>query len=326
MDRRTVADRRFLGLWFRTGASLLMLAVLLRKVDFDSLLPEWDRDAILWLAGALLLTAGGVVMSALRWEAVLLGLGHHERARRLLHHYLAGLFVGNFLPSTIGGDVLRAKRLADENGEPAVSFASVVLERLTGMLVLPVITLVALLLNPGLRDLGTASAVAVGLSVVTLVLLGALLWAVSHPRLAGRFTGDSRWQRFAAAVHLGAARFREHPAAVGGVLVTAFGYQLLVVGAAFCAARALDLDHVGPTAILAFIPVVAIVQVLPISLGGLGPREVALLFFLRPLDVPTGRAVALGLLLYGLNLTVSLLGAPSFAVGGKRPTQSGVAA
>jgi glycosyltransferase 2 family protein len=316
-----VADRRFLGLWFRTGASLLMLALLLPKVDFDSLLPRWDRTAILWLLGALACTAAGVVVSALRWEAVLLGLGFHERARRLLHHYLAGLFVGNFLPSTIGGDVLRARRLSADNGESAVTFASVVLERLTGMLVLPVITLVALLANPGLRDLGSASVVAIALSVATLVLLGSLLWLVSHPGLAGRFAGDGRWKRFASAVHLGAARFRQHPAAVTGVLLTAFGYQLLVVGAAFFAARALDLDHVGLTAILAFVPAVAIVQVLPISLGGLGAREAAFILFLRPLDVPTGRAVALGLLLYGLNLTISLLGAPSFALGGKRPTE-----
>jgi uncharacterized membrane protein YbhN (UPF0104 family) len=59
--------------------------------------------------------------------------------------------------------------------------------------------------------------------------------------------------------------------------------------------------------------------VVPISLGGLGVREGAFVLFLHPLHVVTGRAVALGLLIYGLNLAVSLLGAPSFAVG-SRPT------
>jgi uncharacterized membrane protein YbhN (UPF0104 family) len=59
-------------------------------------------------------------------------------------------------------------------------------------------------------------------------------------------------------------------------------------------------------------------QTVPISLGGLGIREGALVLFLHPLGVPTGRAVALGLLVYALNLTVSLLGAPSFALGGRR--------
>ena len=49
----------------------------------------------------------------------------------------------------------------------------------------------------------------------------------------------------------------------------AFAYQLAVALAAYLAAGALDLD-VGWTAILAFMPAVAIVQVLPLTVGGLG--------------------------------------------------------
>lgn len=307
------------GLWLRLLASGLMLAILVPRIDFGSILPEWDRTTPFWLLGAVTATVAGVVLSALRWEAVCLALDLHVRARSLLHHLAAGLFVGNFLPSTIGGDVLRVRRLARDVGQgSAVPFASVVLDRLSGMAVLPVITLAALAVNPGLRTLGTASLVALLVSVVTLVLLGGLLWAVGHPGFGGRFTGDSRFHRVAAAVHLGAARFRRHPRAATGVLLAGLGYQLLVVLAAFLAARALGLDQVRLTAALAFVPAVAILQVVPISLGGLGIREGAFVLFLHPLGVPTGRAVALGLLLYGLNLTASLLGAPSFAVGSRR--------
>ena len=56
-------------------------------------------------------------------------------------------------------------------------------------------------------------------------------------------------------------------------------------------------------------------QVLPISLSGLGIREGLLVLLLHPLDVPTGKAIAVGLLWYGMTLVVSLLGAPAFAVG-----------
>ena len=42
------------------------------------------------------------------------------------------------------------------------------------------------------------------------------------------------------------------------------------------------------------------------------------MIFLTPLGVPAEQAVALGLLLYLLNLVASLLGAPAFAVGGRR--------
>jgi hypothetical protein len=88
-----------------------------------------------------------------------------------------------------------------------------------------------------------------------------------------------------------------------------------VIGAAFAAGQALGLG-VGWTAFMAFIPVVAIVQVLPFpTIGGLGLREGALVVFLNPLGVSESHAIALGLMVYAINLTVSLLGAPAFAVG-----------
>ena len=293
-----------------------MLFLLFRKVHLSSLFPEWNATAFVWLAAGLAATAVGIVLSAFRWQAVLSALGLRAGVRTLLNHYLAGLFVGNFLPSTIGGDVLRVARQSADNGDRPSTFASVVLERLTGWLVLPVITLSAFVINPGLRELGNATLLAFSLSVTTLVLLCGLLFAAAHPRVGGRLAGSEGWQRFLGAVHLGLARFRTHPGAVVNVLLVGFAYQLAVVLSAFLAARALGLD-VGPTAILAFMPAVAIAQVLPISLGGLGVREGAFVLFLHPLGVQRGEAIALGLLFYGMNLAVSLLGAPSFAVGGR---------
>jgi hypothetical protein len=93
------------------------------------------------------------------------------------------------------------------------------------------------------------------------------------------------------------------------------GYQLAVIAAAFLAGRATGLQ-LGWTAFMAFMPVVAIVQVLPFpTIGGLGLREGALVLFLHPLGVSESHAIALGLMVYAINLTVSLLGAPSFAAG-----------
>jgi uncharacterized membrane protein YbhN (UPF0104 family) len=80
--------------------------------------------------------------------------------------------------------------------------------------------------------------------------------------------------------------------------------------------------------VLAFIPAVAMVQVLPISVGGLGVREGMLALLLHPLGVPTGQAVAVGLLWYAMTLLVSLAGAPAFALGhhGRHQTPAPAAA
>lgn len=313
--------RQKLSLVARVAASILMLGVLVwRAPDFDTneIFPIFSLQTVLWLVFAAALTFVGLVLSALRWQKVLDVLGVHTGLRRLLHHYLAGQFVSNVLPTTIGGDVLRVARLSRDTGESPRTFASVVLERLTGWLVLPVISVFGFVVNPGLTHLGTATRVALGLAFATLVGLVLLLVAVANDRIGGRLAARDGWRRFAGAVHLGLQRLRRQPGAAANVLAVGFAYQLVLVLAAVAAAKALGLQPAGLTALLAFFPAVAMAQVLPIGISGLGIREGAFVLFLTPLGVPTEDAIALGLLLYLLNLGVSLLGAPAFAVGGRR--------
>jgi glycosyltransferase 2 family protein len=258
------------------------------------------------------------VLSAVRWSAVLAALGLHPPFPRVLSLYFAGQFMGNVLPSTIGGDALRVSRLAKDNGEPPTTFASVVLERLTGWFVLPVLTLTALLVNPGLRELGRASAIAFTTASATLLLLAGVLYLTfrGSSALEQRLETREGWRRFTGAVRLGIVRLRQEPSATVRILASGLAYQLVLIASALMAARALALPaDVGPTALLAFVPAVLIAQVLPISISGLGVREGLFVLFLQPLGVPQSQAIALGLLLYVLNLIVSLAGAPAFAVG-----------
>jgi len=317
-----VNRKQAVSLVLRLGLSAAMLAVLIWRIppiELDEVFPELTARTVMWLVLAMILTLGGLVLSALRWQRVLEVLGLHAGLRRLLSHYLAGQFVSNVLPTTIGGDVLRVSRLSKETGESPKTFASVVLERLTGWLVLPIISVIGFLVNPPLQDLGRATQVAVGLAFVTLLGLGILLYAVADQRIGGRFEARDGWRRFASAVHLGVDRLRREPAAAVNVLLVGFAYQLVLVLAAVAAAQALGVRPAGLTALLAFFPAVAIAQVLPIGISGLGIREGAFVLFLGPLGVAAQDAIALGLLLYLLNLGVSLLGAPAFAVGGRIP-------
>jgi len=295
-----------------------MLGLLLPRIHFPSLLPRAHHlDTFAFVALGLAATLGGLVLSAWRWQRVLTVLEVPTRLPSLVSHYLAGQFVGNFLPSTIGGDVLRVSRLSSSTSAPGPSsFASVVLERLTGWVVLPVLTLAGLALRPSLLGLGLASHLALLLSLGTLTLLAGILAATGSRRLAGRFAANDGWTRFLGAVHLGIDGLRRRPSAAAGILGVATVYQLSTVLAAYFSTRALGL-HLPMAAVLAFVPVVAIAQVLPLSLNGLGLREGAFVVFLGPLGVSAGQAITVGLLVYAMTLAVSLLGAPAFAVGGR---------
>jgi uncharacterized membrane protein YbhN (UPF0104 family) len=229
---------------------------------------------------------------------------------------LTGLFVGNVLPSTIGGDVIRISRVAADVDSSEVAFASVALERLTGFVALPLLVAIGLALKPSLLSENHAW-VAPVIAIATLVLLGLILFLAAHPRAGGRFKHRDNWLRFVGSVHAGVDEARAHPRQAAAILVTAMLYQMSVVASVVLIATAIEVP--APiAALIMFVPAVAMVQVLPISLSGLGVREGMLVLFLTALGVSREVAIGLGLMWYASLLIVSVLGAPAFAAGKKK--------
>jgi uncharacterized protein (TIRG00374 family) len=295
--------------------SLGVLAILVLKTPhLDGVVPHRNHvhTAIL-LAAALLLTLIGIVLSAWRWQRVLHAFEQRVGLGTLTAYTLAGQFVGNVLPSTIGGDVLRISRLGAVIDSNETAFASVAIERLTGFVALPALVVAGFLLRPSLLEADHAM-VALIIAALTIGALAAILSAAAHPKLAGRFADHQSWMRFIGAVHVGVDRLRRQPREALGVIGTALVYQASVVAAVLCIVRTLELP-VPTAAVIAFVPAVAMAQVVPISIGGLGVREGMLVLFLHPLGVSNAQAIAVGLLWYACVLVASMLGAPVFAVG-----------
>jgi uncharacterized membrane protein YbhN (UPF0104 family) len=313
--------------WWLTPLRLLVSVALLSllftqvgdEVTWSTLLPTWTPETLGWLAGAAGLMLVSYLLSTVRWQQVVRALDLRDRFRRLLSHFMAGQFISNALPTTIGGDVIRVARLSKDTDDAPGSFASVVLERLTGWIVLPVITLTAFVINPELRDLGRQTTVALSIAAGTLIVLVVLLYAVNHDRLGGRFKDSDGWRRFAGAVHLGFGRLRRHPQAAISVILAGFVYQFVLILMAFMTAKSLGID-VGITALMAFFPAVLIAQVLPISIAGLGVREFMLVWLLSAVGVPEEQALALGIVIWVITVVTSLTGAPAYATGGGRPS------
>ena len=315
-DTAGPSRRQSLGLWLRVLVSAVLLAVLISRIHPEDLLPERRHlSTVAFLAAGLIITALGIVLSAWRWQRVLDVFGVRAPLRTLTGHYFAGQFVGNVLPSTVGGDVVRVSRTSTVAGSGSVAFAAVVLERLTGFIALPLLVFLGFVIRPSLLENNSAW-IAIAIAGGTLLLLGVILVVVGHPRLAGRFAERDNWMRFIGAVHIGINRLRHQPRATFGIVGAALIYQLSVVAAVYCAAQALDIS-VPNAAILAFIPAVAMAQTIPLSVSGFGVREGMLVLLLHPLGVSTSSALALGLFWYGMLLVVSLLGAPAFAVGNR---------
>src|SRR5438552_6914938 len=171
----------------RIVVSAALLALLITKIPADDIQPkDTHAGTLAFLAAGLAFTLGGFVLSAWRWQRVFAVFDVHVPLRTLLAHYLAGQFVGNVLPSTIGGDVLRVSRAAKTTGTGDVAFASVVIERLSGFVALPLLSLIGFALEPSLLELDH-SWIALAIAGATVGALVVILAVAASPHLAGRF-------------------------------------------------------------------------------------------------------------------------------------------
>ncbi len=99
----------------RIVASVAMLAVLFTRFDLHdlaALLPRSELSSWSWIIAGLAVTLAAALLATLRWQRVLDAIGLPTDLQPLLSHNLAGQFVSNFLPTTVGGDVLRVTRLS----------------------------------------------------------------------------------------------------------------------------------------------------------------------------------------------------------------------
>src|SRR5436190_16531754 len=181
MPGEPAVERRSGAGWkvaLRLLVSAVFLAVLITRVpNIGKSIPSDHglRTAIL-LGAAVVTMFVGIVLSAWRWQQVLVVFDAPVPLRTLVGHYLAGQFVGNVLPSTIGGDVLRVTRVAKTIGSTTTAFASVVLERLSGMVALPLLVVVGFALRPSLLHEDHAW-FALLVAAITLGTLGIILFA-----------------------------------------------------------------------------------------------------------------------------------------------------
>ena len=116
-----------------TALALALLVYLLSRQGWGDILaamrqiPAWR----LWLALALMLVSRLAV--AARWHVLLRSAGVPTTFGKTMRITFAGLFSSNFLPTTIGGDVIRLAGAIQFKFDPAISAASLIADRLVGI-------------------------------------------------------------------------------------------------------------------------------------------------------------------------------------------------
>jgi uncharacterized protein (TIRG00374 family) len=218
---------------------------------------------------------------------------------------LLGYFFNNFLPTSIGGDVVKAYYLSKKTGDNIGSFTSVFVDRLTGLLTMIFMASVALLfIQSSMID----AKVRQMLYIITLLALLAVLFMINK-NFAKKFSGllvfvrplEDKLINAYRAVH----RYKDNGPLVMKTLLISVVSQLLFYSS-FGAMAASIGSHIRAMDILLRLPVVGVMSLLP-SLNGLGLREGATVVFFGPL-IGKGNAFAVSILWIIILLITSFLG------------------
>jgi hypothetical protein len=308
--------RRALILALKIIVSVGLLALLLSRIDTARF---WAYARIAspgWLIAALALYFVVIVMSAWRWGLLLSAQHVNVPGSRLLSSYLVATFFNNFLPSNIGGDVIRIKDTAGPTGSKTLATTIVLIDRGIGLIGL---VLVAAL---GATVVGqfsrTAAPIWPGLLWATLLLSAAVAApAFLMPEAVGRLLQPLRvlhpeWvdERIARIIDA-LARFRQQPRALAGCFVGAVGVQALLVGFYVAITHSMHIP-IQPWHLAVIVPVSFVVQMLPVSLNGFGVREATFAFYFTRLGLPLESALVVSFVGAGLIMLFSLSGAATY--------------
>lgn len=305
--------RRWLVLLAKVTISVALLAWLVTRSDTPKLWAYARSASPLWLAVALGLYLLMVLASAWRWGLLLRAQGVHVPGRRLTESFLVATFFNNFLPSNIGGDVIRIADTAKDTRSRTLAATVVLMDRGIGLLGLVLLAAVAGTVAASSAPVdgpipswmlwaGLAGAMAVAGPVV---LAPGGLERVLNPlrRFNPEWVG-ARLQQLTDVL----TRFRQAPGALFWCFAGAVGVQALLV--AFYAAVAISIGvAVSPWHMAVIVPMSFLVQMLPISVNGFGLREATFSFYFTRLGLPLEAALVVSLLGAGLVMLFSLSGA-----------------
>lgn len=304
--------RRYLTTVLKLAVGLGLIAFALSRVPLDELTFELSNAKPWLVVLAMLVFWLAMVVNAAKWQVLLRARTILVPFGAILNYTFVGFFFNNFLPASIGGDVMRGYGLARYTDRNADAAASVVLDRLIGLSAYMSVAAVAALLTVyvtghyELRVLAWAAVAALGvLAIIAGILLSRRLRRGVDRLLAPTFLRPLAriWSALSQAFE--AYRFAY------GSLALAFGVGLLGILCTSMVNFILSESLGGGITLLQaflFTPLIALVLIIPISIGGLGLNQVAYPFFYGLVGIPAAHAIGLSLLIQSVQIVCSLPG------------------
>ena len=289
--------------------TVVLLVALARLLDPAKLRQLLQAANPVWLTVGFIILTAQQIISAERWRLVVVALSAPQY-RMWFYLFWQGLSMlcSMVLPSIIGADLVRTYALSGRT--PIGTVVRIVLiDRALGLLALATLVMVSVLVLPGFF-----SAQPLLLLSVAIAVCGPATYLVLT-RLVPRLRGTQRLVLAARELGLDLRRTVEGKGSARVILIS-LSLHLLSVFAFLALGNAIGMPEVDFVHYLAIVSCALLVTIIPISIGGWGIRESALVIGFGLVSVEPERAFTLsatfGLLVMLSSAVVALLGTPTF--------------
>jgi uncharacterized protein (TIRG00374 family) len=299
----------------KLGVSGSIFGVLAFKTDWQHV-----TEALRGLRWSGAFASFGVVVvaqlfSAVRWQWLARPLGFGGSIWRYVRAYFVGMFFNLLLPTSVGGDAVRAVYLNAKSGRIGFAALSVLLDRLSGLLVLLCVACIAAIACPVPLPPWVKFAVA-GCAFAAVIGLALTPWLAKAATGLTTFPKFARLGRLASKLRDALAVYRREPRLLASSTALSVVVQASSVLQVGLLGLAVGLDI--PWAVYGIAaPMVALLTLLPVSFNGMGLREAGMVLFLAPAGVPAGTAVTVAFLWFLVQTAAGLIGGAVYMFGAK---------
>ncbi len=301
------SSRGWVLIILRWAAALAVVGVLLHFLPLAPLRAAIARVPVSSFFSVLLGYLLAHCVGVAKWRMVVNAAGAELDFATSAQCYFGGLFGTLFLPSIVGGDVVRLAVGLQRSPRPAAVLTGNLVDRFLDVTAQAGLVLLGLLLIPELDlvpdDLERRINDALPLVALGLIVLSGLLFMLRKRILGGR---SVRFRRRLARLRLAlrAVSKRPHVLALGWLLGTCMQLTFLMLTARLAVYCGLTLQL---RAWLFAWPLAKLAAVLPLTQGGIGVREAALVALLSPFGAPGHLVLAAGLVWEGVVIAGGLI-------------------
>jgi len=291
---------KIIGLIARMAISIIILAVLFTKIDFQEIKKSViDTNHTVLIVGILIYTLCQFI-NAHKWQLIANNVGFKNKFKEYVDYYFVGLFFNLFLPTTVGGDISKAYYLSrhDLQSRKAPAIYSVIAERYSGVVIIVWIGTIALF-TP------IANAVPVIfkiiMSLITILIFVVTAWFTTFWM---QYFKRKKWVR---TMLRDIRAYWENPRLVMKALYWSVLYHMVVIAIHVLIGHAMGISIPVWYYIMAY-SMAAMAGFLPVAFNGIGPREWAYIYFLSFAGVKESDALIFSIFWFGIILSSSLFG------------------